>query len=313
MATSSQETVPLCPVTGLPAARLVQRVTARLLIDLWRITFGIDARSSFGGVKRFGLWESEGLYFFDPPLEGDRQFYADLSAWQKRQRLFSGDAIREEFRIAADKVPPGARVLDVGCGSGSFRRCVPQADYVGVDPHADGSIAGVRAETIDRHLVERAGYYDAVCCFQVVEHVRDPKRLFAEMFQAAKPGGLICVGVPHVPSAMTRIPNFVFNAPPHHLTWWSKGALADLAKSAGAFVESVEKTPWGAGDSQVYWIERCSPLKCRDIHFRGAFKWHAAALTGLALGILAFKLFGTAKDLADEGAGLLMTARKPAT
>jgi hypothetical protein len=52
------------------------------------------------------------------------------------------------------------------------------------------------------------------------------------MVEATKPGGLLCVGVPHIPSAITRIPNFLINAPPHHLTWWTRTALTDLAKSA---------------------------------------------------------------------------------
>ena len=75
------------------------------------------------------------------------------------------------------------------------------------------AIDGLRAETLSAHLAERAGYYDAVCCFEVIEHVRDPRRLFAEMVLAAKPNGLLCVGVPHVPSALTRIPNYLDRRP----------------------------------------------------------------------------------------------------
>ncbi len=307
--------VPLCPVTGQPAIRQVQWVSTRLLIDLWRIVFGADARGSLAGIDRIGLWESPtGLYFFDPPLEGDHKFYAQFYGRLKRWRLFSDKTVREEFLIASKHIPSGARVLDVGCGHGSFRQCVPQADYTGLDPNvgADVAMVGVRAETLAQHLVQHAASYDAVCCFQVVEHVRDPKAQFAEIVQAAKPGGLICIGVPQVPSAMTRIPNFLLNAPPHHLTWWTKAALSELASSAGAVVESVESTPWGPGDSAVYWIERCSPIKCSDVYFRAALKWHAATLIGHVLGILVFMLLGAPRTTVDEGAGLLMIARRPA-
>jgi hypothetical protein len=55
---NSAETTPLCPVTGEPAVRRVQWVTTRLLIDLWRVAFAVDARASFAGIERFGLWES---------------------------------------------------------------------------------------------------------------------------------------------------------------------------------------------------------------------------------------------------------------
>ena len=254
-----------------------------------------------------------GLDFFEPPLEGDHRFYTQFYGRVKRLR-YMDETEREEFLAASKLIPSGARVLDVGCGRGNFRRCVPQADYTGLDPNfaADASAEGVLDETLAQHLVRHAASYDAVCCFQVIEHVRDPKALFAEIVQAAKPGGLICIGVPHVPSAMTRIPNFLVNAPPHHLTWWTKAALSELAKSAGAVVESVKNTPWGNGDSLIYWIERCSPIKCSDVHFRGALKWHAATLIGHALGSLAFMLFGPPRMTFDEGAGLLMIARRPA-
>ncbi len=118
--------------------------------------------------------------------------------------------------------------------------------------------------------------------FQIREHVRDPNALFADIVQAAKPSGLIFIGVSHVPSALTRIPNFLRNAPPHHLIWWAKSALLELASRAGAATESIENVPLGRVDSQVYWIERFSPIKCLDVHFRGGLKWHAATLTGIS-------------------------------
>src|SRR5207249_9818388 len=101
--------------------------------------------------------------------------------------------------------------------------------------------AEVRNGTLRAHLVENANAYDAVCAFQVIEHLRKPTEMFADMVAAAKPGGLVIVGVPHVPSALTRFPNNLVNAPPHHLTWWTRAALAALAERHGAAVESVEK------------------------------------------------------------------------
>jgi SAM-dependent methyltransferase len=307
------EATPLCPVTGQPAVRRVQWVPSRLLIDLWRITFGVDARGSFAGRERFGLWESPtGLYFFDPPREGDHQFYSDLYAGLKRRGFISVETVRPEFLMAARRIPAGARVLDVGCGLGGFRACVPEADYTGLDPHmaAHALIADVRSETLRQHLDGNAGAYDAVCCFEVIEHVPDPKALFAELVQAARPGGLVCVSVPRVPSAMTRIPNFLINAPPHHLTWWTEAALRHLAKSAGAEVMSVEHVPFGS-DSGIYWIERFSPIKCRDVHFRGAFGWHAASLVSSLLGIAASRIFRVPRMDRDDGIGLVMIARRP--
>jgi SAM-dependent methyltransferase len=309
--------VPNCPITGLPARRHVQWITTRLLTDLWRIEMGADIGTAFAGLDRFGLWESPtGLYFFDPLREGDHAFYAQCYKRINARKLFSAKGVRHEFEMAARRIAAGSRVLDVGCGFASFKPCVPHARYTGLDPNfapkaTDPRVdADIRPQSLAEHLVEHAGTYDAVCAFQVIEHVSTPTVLFEQMVQATRPGGRVIVGVPKFPSMVTRIPNFILNAPPHHLTWWTSEALAALAKKGGTIVESIETVPWGGYDSLAYWIERCSPIKCDDVHYRGAWSWHGATLVGLALGHLVHALRGTPRT-DDEGPSLLLVARRP--
>ncbi len=118
------------------------------------------------------------------------------------------------------------------------------------------------------------------------------------------------VGVPHVPSALTRIPNFLLNAPPHHLTWWTKAALAELATRGGAEPISINNVPWGPHDALIYWLERCSLIKCRDRHFKGDWWWHGSTVLSWLFGWLASKALPLPKAT-DEGSGLLMVAKKP--
>jgi len=309
---SPQAGLPLCPVTGQPAVRHVQWVSARMLRDLWRIAFKTDAKEALRGVDLFGLWESPtGLYFFDPPREGTDAFYDQLYTKLIRLGLFSNQYMRREFAMAALSIPAGARVLDVGCGLANFSLCVPQAHYTGLDPHMAGrsQSAAVCGQTLAEHLLAHAGSYDAVCAFQVLEHVKAPADLFGEMVQAARPGGLIFAAVPHVPSPATRIPNYLINAPPHHLTWWTKPALAELAKGAGALVERIEIVPWSPSDALIYWIARFTPIKCRAEHYRGHWAWHVSALLGLVCGIFANALAGV-PSRGGEGASLLLIARR---
>ncbi len=59
----------------------------------------------------------------------------------------------------------------------------------------------------------------------------------------------------------------------------------------------------------MYWIERCSLVCCRDVHYRHASFWHAAALIGFLLGSVMAKLRPVPKTK-DEGAGLVLIARR---
>lgn len=304
---------PLCPVTGRPAVRHVQWVSPRLLADLWRIEFGVDARPSFAGIDRFGLWESPvGLYFFDPRPEGDQAFYRDYYQRLSRYGVSVLETWRAEFETAGARIPPGCRVLDVSCGVAQFHKSVPHATYTGIDPHftSRDEAIDVRAQSLSDHLLAHSGTYDAVCAFQVLEHLAAPVAFFRQMIEAAKPGGLVIIGVPHVPSAMTRIPNFLLSAPPHHLTWWTKPALAALATEAGLEIESIEVMPWTRFDALIHWIDRCTFVKCGDTHFRGDWSWHLAGAVAFLAGriVHAFRAPPKAKG---DGAGLLLIAKRP--
>lgn len=303
---------PRCPVTGHPAVRNVQWIRARFLAFGWKHIVGVNVRSSFNGAQNFGLWESPtGLYFFDPMAEGDREFYSHFYANLLAHGFWSEASTRKAFDLAARMIAPGQRVLDVGCGFGNFRGAIPGAKYVGLDPYfaKESPSDDVLDQTLQDHLSGYAGTYDAVCAFEVIEHLSSPNAFFADMVQAARPGGLVIVSVPHVPSALTRIPNFLLNAPPHHLTWWTPQALTALAEQNGTVVESLEPVPWGDDDALIYWMARCSPVRCREIHFRDVWSWYGAALISYLGGRLAYKLRGEPKA-ADEGAGLLMIARR---
>ena len=311
---------PPCPITGEPAIQHVQSVTTRLLTDLWRYTplFRVDARPSFKDLEKLDLWESPtGLYFFDPRPEGDHAFYATLyeniggsRRWSSKRKGW-----RREFDVAAGYVKPQDRVLDVGCAFGGFRDLIPQARYTGLDPNIakQDPLGQVFDESLADHLSRSAGTYDVVCAFQVMEHLADPLTFYKELVQAAKPGGLIVVGVPQAGSAMTRIPNCLVNAPPHHLTWWTTDALAELARRGAVEPELIEEMQWSSFDALTYWLARCSPIKAIDRHYKGDWWWHGAAVVSWVGGLLAHKLFPIPKGTPGDYANLLMVARKPMT
>jgi SAM-dependent methyltransferase len=278
---------PDCPVSGNAAVRHVLSVPARALAELWRNTFAIDVTSCLGAHERIDLWESEtGLHFFDPLVEGDRDFYTELYTRRFALALWDWNAMWREFDLAAKRIRPGDRVLDVGCGFGTFRAFIPQARYVGLDPNFafESDLADIRPERLSQHVVRNAGVYDAVCAFQVLEHLSTPYATFADMVQATRPGGTIIVGVPRVPASTTAIPDFLMNGPPHHLTWWTEAALKALAKRCDVRIDSIENISAGYCDRSMQYVERYSPIRCSRLYFRHPSIWRRAnaALVSLA-------------------------------
>ena len=307
------QSTPLCPITGLPAIRRIQPISGQLMIGLWRKTFGIATERQLGGIEHFGLWESPcGLAFFDPMLAGDDDFYLDLYRRGDFHRLLTAPGLaRAEFKRVAQLIRPGGKILDVGCGEGGLARHLPNAIYVGLDlnfpPGTDGP--DVRNETIAEHGLHHSDEYDAVCAFHVIEHVADPLGFGRDLVQCVKPDGHLCIAVPSRHSPITDVPNFVFNAPPHHLSWWNEGALRTLADRLDLVVESVERLPFCTHDSIIYWMGRFAPRLIGNRYFRAHWSWYGALAWSWIAGRTCDTLFRV--PASAQSSGLLLMARKP--
>src|SRR5262249_4919864 len=138
----------------------------------------------------------------------------------------------------------------------------------------------------------------------------DPAGLVIDMARCLKPGGLLLLGTPRWPSVLTIIPNFVLNAPPHHLTWWTEPALHTLAGRAGMIVERVDHLPPAAAHSLLYWMARAAPKITGKRYFRSSWWWAAALAWSWVAGVVCDRLFSMPPH--PEPDHLLLVAHKPA-
>jgi len=306
------EPIPLCPITGLPATRRIQPISAQLITNLWRGAFGVPTERLLATINRFELWESPcGLVFFEPMLAGDEIFYLDLHRRGDFHWILSASwQVRVEFQRIAELVRPGDKVLDVGCGGGALAPYLPKAIYVGLDPnpHATGTQSDIRCETIASHAASYPEEYDIVCAFHVIEHVADPLGFARCLVTCLKPGGRLCIVVPHRASALSEIPNFVLNAPPNHLTWWNENALQTLSQRLALIDESLEAVPFSF-DSLIYWMGWFAPKLTSERYFRAHWSWHAALVWSWLAGRTCDALFRV--PTSAKPSGLLLAARKP--
>jgi SAM-dependent methyltransferase len=107
------------------------------------------------------------------------------------------------YRWAAGFVE-GARVLDAGCGLGYGSAILAEAgaaEVVGLDiaptvvEAARGRVPhGVELGVGDlASLVHPAGSFDAIVCFDVLDHAEDPAAVVAELARVLVPGGVLAV------------------------------------------------------------------------------------------------------------------------
>ncbi len=126
--------------------------------------------------------------FFDHFAEAD-----DYDVFQPAAKERIIDAF---VRLSGRKA--GARVLDVGCGSGAFTEVLQQRGFAacGLDISSKLiALARRKFPDIDFHegdaenLPFEAGAFDGVLLSGLIHHFPDQRRLAAEVFRVLKPGG----------------------------------------------------------------------------------------------------------------------------
>src|ERR1700679_3950109 len=174
--------------------------------------------------------------------------------WSKGKDTFSGDrqGYAANFRkwMAANLkgIDPRTRVLEVGCGDGSFTTELTKysRDVTAIDI-SEGQIAenvlhfpgiAFRQHDVAERLPFEDGAFGVVWCSVVLEHLFDPAFAMHEMHRVLHPGGKLLVTVPYhgcLKNALIALFKFDEHYSPSnpHIRFYTKNTLGGVAREAG--------------------------------------------------------------------------------
>lgn len=197
---------------------------------------------------------------------------------------------RRRLGILSPRLPPPARLLDVGAGRGRFVAAARAAGYEaeGIEPSTRG-VAGaaangiaLRQESIEEASVA-ARSLDAVTLWHVLEHLDEPGRALERTARWLRPGGTLLVGVPNLASVQARVggSRWYHLDVPRHRVHFTVAGLEALLRRSGFEIVSIhhvlaEHNPFGMWQSLLNRVTRTpsylynllkrnAPLRSRDL------------------------------------------------
>jgi SAM-dependent methyltransferase len=198
-----------------------------------------------------------------PTLYGGRWLVRALPPLQQKLDRFGRHLDRTKF-------PQGGRVLDIGCGNGTFLRLVQAMGWQaqGLEPDAKSSAIcqkyglEVTHGNLAQFCAQSHAAFDAITLNQVIEHVIDPQTVLSQCFQLLRPGGMIWLGLPNPKSIGLKLFRESWGPlhPPQHLQIPTQHVLKHWLSEAGFL--KIE-TPCLGMHAKADWRESL-PIALRD-------------------------------------------------
>lgn len=289
----SSVSCPLCGAEGTPIESIEYEAIWDSYAEQLGATFSPEVRARHTPAQTATLRVCDvcRLEFFTPKTPGDEDFYNELMS------TVSYLAQRWQFEVVRRRLRAVVSLIDVGCGSGVFLRGVDAPRKVGIDrnPDVHGTLSAHGIEVHDDLATLAArepGMFDAVCAFEVLEHVADVAAILEPARAALKPAGRLFVSVPDVERAQPGTPE-PLDLPPHHVSRWHASHGQVLADRFRLDLVRIDREPrlWGTAVSRVPSV---------------------TPMLGSPAGLALLRAGGTVLKHAESGHSLLFEFRAPA-
>jgi 2-polyprenyl-3-methyl-5-hydroxy-6-metoxy-1,4-benzoquinol methylase len=193
--------------------------------------------------------------------------------------FFPTERAEVDFTVLYLKNNEKGRLLDVGCGNGTFIGKMQQLGWetegIDFDPKAIEycKSKGLKAYTggLESHKFP-SGSFDIITINHVIEHIHDTKKLIEECFRILKPGGKLVIATPNSDSFLFRSihkQNWFSLDPPRHLILFNKKNLSDIVSKSGFSIEKSMTTI-----RNEFWVHTGSRYIRKEGYFKGKkSKW----------------------------------------
>jgi SAM-dependent methyltransferase len=168
------------------------------------------------------------------------------------------NSILDEIVVTFEPYRKNNRLLDVGCGAGTFLEASARAGWeamgVEVSHTAAEHVSGRGFEVFCGEL-EKAGYldehFDVVILSEVLEHVPDPQALLEASARVLRSGGLLWGTTPHGRGISARLLGLEWSTvcPPDHLQLFSVPGIRGLFSGVG--LASIRVTTHGTNPFEI--------------------------------------------------------------
>lgn len=181
-------------------------------------------------------------YFYPFHISGDSSFYEELS---KKDWYYN--PWKWEHDVALKNISFNDKILEIGCGKGSFISKLEQMGNhcVGLElGFSNPSNPTIFDQTIEHFSKTSSEKFDIICGFQILEHIVDVEGFLKSVLLCLNPNGKIIFSVPNNDSFIKDAGySDPLNFPPHHMVRWNLNAFKKTAKYFGVELHSVHFEP----------------------------------------------------------------------
>jgi SAM-dependent methyltransferase len=203
----------------------------------------------------------------------DREYTTGERVYLGRTRSAENEDLHvERYRFALDQIREGEVVVDAACGSGYGTELIADkaAQVIGLDisdhalhyaiRHHKRTNIEYRQANFDLPIPLPSLTFDAIVCFETIEHVSNPDQLVSELHRILKPDGLLILSSPD-----RAVSERLHHRNKFHVHELSRLELTTLIGKRFTIDELYGQVPYTAGTWQrpLVWLARLDVANLR--------------------------------------------------